>query len=197
LAQHFTIRSMKHHHIPRVDVTDREGNPLGYQVGIDEAYRRGLWHRAAHVLVYTPQGEVLVQQRSRGSVTHAGQLDISAAGGVDPGETPLQAAARETAEELGIHAPLSHFEPLDIYRYNHAWLRQHIHPRTILFPFLLRVPSSQIPITIQESEVEAARFVNLVDARRLVRRHGLRHWGRLVTRYPFYRRLLKDLEARL
>lgn len=46
--------------------------------------------------------EVLLQQRAPG-VTSAGKYDISAAGHVDRGETPLRAAVREAKEELGLN----------------------------------------------------------------------------------------------
>lgn len=65
----------------------------------------GALHLASHVWIWR-KGEngidVLVQRRSADSRTWPGQLDISAAGHVDFGETPIVTAVRETHEELGL-----------------------------------------------------------------------------------------------
>jgi isopentenyl-diphosphate delta-isomerase len=187
---------MKKHHSPRFDVLDRNGHSLGYTASIEEAYRQGLWHRSVQVLVYAPDGQILVQQRAAGSIILPSYLDMSAAGGVDPGETPLQAAARETREELGILAPLEHFEPLKVLRYNQSFRGQTVHSRAFIHSFLLQLASSDVPLHLQRKEVSQAKFVPLIEAKRLVGHHRLK-WGKLIPRYRFYRYLIGEVERRL
>lgn len=187
---------MRNHPIPRFDVVDRDGNPLGYTASIRQAYHQGLWHRSVQVVVYTPAGEVLVQQRATGSVILPNYLDLSAGGGVDPGETPELAAARETAEELGIHSAGHKFEPLQMRRYNHRWPRLGVHSRALVYPFLLQVPNKDVPLRLQANEVAAAAFLPPAEVRRLVGLHRLK-WGKLVPRYGFYHYLLTEVERRL
>ncbi len=62
----------------------------------------GLIHRVAHVLVFNPAGELLLQKRSRHKDVQPGRWDTSVGGHLDAGEEYLQAALREMAEELGI-----------------------------------------------------------------------------------------------
>lgn len=179
-----------------VDVTDRRGNPTGQRLPLGQVWQRGLWHRAVQVVVYTPAGQVLVQQRSRGNYVYAGQLDISLAGGVQAGETPAQAAARETAEELGITAAPLGFIALPPRRYNHRWIRHGVQPHTVIYPFLLKLPG-EVPLKLQSSEVASARWVSWRQARGLARRHAIRHWAPLIRRYAFYNYLLKAVRGQL
>jgi 8-oxo-dGTP pyrophosphatase MutT (NUDIX family) len=65
----------------------------------------GALHGAAHVWIWRRRNgeiEILLQRRAPGKPTWGGLLDISAAGHIDLGETPLTAALRETEEEIGL-----------------------------------------------------------------------------------------------
>ena len=61
-----------------------------------EAHRTGVPHRISVTYVENEKGQFLVQIRM------SGMLDHSSAGHVNPGESYLEAATRELAEELGI-----------------------------------------------------------------------------------------------
>ncbi len=69
-----------------------------------EIHRMGFFHRAVHMFVFNPAGQVYIQRRSHSKDRHPGKLDSSAAGHVDPGETYAETAIRELQEELGIQA---------------------------------------------------------------------------------------------
>lgn len=66
--------------------------------------RLGIGLYSASVMLYNDDNEALWQKRSEHVRIGAGNWSSSAAGGVDPGESPLEAATRELVEELG--APL-------------------------------------------------------------------------------------------
>lgn len=61
-----------------------------------------LVHRAAHVLVFNPSGELLLQLRSMDKDIQPGRWDTSVGGHLAVGESYEDAAAREMGEELGI-----------------------------------------------------------------------------------------------
>jgi len=61
-----------------------------------------LIHRVAHVLVFNRRGELLLQKRSANKDIQPGRWDTSVGGHLSPGESYLEAAYREMAEELGI-----------------------------------------------------------------------------------------------
>jgi isopentenyldiphosphate isomerase len=70
-----------------------------------EVHRRGLWHRAVHVLVFDGRGRVFLQLRSMRKDTAPGCWDSSCSGHVDSGEGYDEAARRELAEEIGVAIP--------------------------------------------------------------------------------------------
>jgi len=74
----------------------------------DEVHRRGLMHRATHVLVFNSREELFLQKRSLKKDRQPGLWDSSASGHVDSGETYDACAVRELREELGLElsAPL-------------------------------------------------------------------------------------------
>ncbi|MGE0486914.1 MAG: NUDIX domain-containing protein [Gammaproteobacteria bacterium] len=84
-----------------LDVVDAADVVVG-QATRAEIHRRGLRHRAVHIVVSNPRGEVFVQQRALSKDCQPGLWDTSAAGHVDHGESYDAAAERELAEELGL-----------------------------------------------------------------------------------------------
>ena len=84
-----------------LDVVDA-GNRVVAQVPRGEVHRLGLRHRATHILVCNPAGEIFVQRRAWWKEDQPGRWDTSAAGHLDAGEDYLTAARRELQEELGI-----------------------------------------------------------------------------------------------
>lgn len=61
-----------------------------------------LIHRSVHVLVFNSNGKLLLQKRSMLKDTQPGKWDTSVGGHVGFGQSYLEAAHRETEEELGI-----------------------------------------------------------------------------------------------
>tara|TARA_Y100000034_G_C6761127_1_gene339006 strand:+ start:174 stop:572 length:399 start_codon:yes stop_codon:yes gene_type:complete len=67
-------------------------------------------HDAAGLILQAPDGSILLLRRSR-TVNNPGYWNLPG-GRIDPGETPLQAAIRETFEEAGI--PVLNAAPYDV-----------------------------------------------------------------------------------
>lgn len=72
-----------------------------------EIHKKGLRHRACHIIVFNPSGQVYVQRRSLSKDNGAGLWDSSSAGHVDSGESFADCAVREMAEELGLTIAVS------------------------------------------------------------------------------------------
>jgi isopentenyldiphosphate isomerase len=83
------------------DVVNEADTVVGQATRV-EVHRRGLLHRAIHVLVFNPKGEVFLQKRSLRKDRHAGLWDSSASGHVDSGEDYDHCALRELNEEIGL-----------------------------------------------------------------------------------------------
>lgn len=80
---------------------DDSGN-TGPLVVRSRVHREGLWHRAANVLLFRPDGSLILQQRAASKDVCPGRWDLSAAEHLKPGETFIEAAKRGLVEELGL-----------------------------------------------------------------------------------------------
>jgi isopentenyldiphosphate isomerase len=84
------------------EVYNADGSPTHTIEERQLVHKLGLWHRTAHIWVYTRPSSLLLQKRGKNKDSHPGLWDVSAAGHIDAGETPLQCAKRELMEELGL-----------------------------------------------------------------------------------------------
>ncbi|OGO61831.1 MAG: hypothetical protein A2032_03705 [Chloroflexi bacterium RBG_19FT_COMBO_49_13] len=71
-------------------------------------HQRGLQHRGVHIFLVTPEGKLLVQQRSRQRDNFPLALDCSVSEHVKANESYEQAARRGLAEELGVQTAALH-----------------------------------------------------------------------------------------
>jgi 16S rRNA (adenine1518-N6/adenine1519-N6)-dimethyltransferase len=95
----------------RFPVVDENDRVLG-DASRSEVHANNLRHRAVHILIFNPVGEVYLQQRSRWKDRHPLRWDSSAAGHVAAAETYDETAKRELVEELGISVPLKKISKL-------------------------------------------------------------------------------------
>ncbi len=84
------------------DVLDENGNLTGKKKLRKEVHRDGDWHRAVHIWIINENGEILLQRRCATKDSNPNMLDISCAGHLSSGDTPLDGALRELKEELNI-----------------------------------------------------------------------------------------------
>jgi 8-oxo-dGTP pyrophosphatase MutT (NUDIX family) len=160
-----------------VAVYDAHGAVVGSATR-GEVRAKGLWHAASSVLVRSPDGEsVYVHLRSPHKDVFPGTYDCWAGGVVAAGETPVECAYRELAEELGIRGV--RLEPLFTHVFHEPPIRCHN------FTFETRWDG---PVTHQPEEIVAGRWLPLTELAqwaddpngRLIPdgRQGIREWFR-------------------
>jgi isopentenyl-diphosphate delta-isomerase type 1 len=93
------------------DVVDERDRVVA-QAPRAEVHRRHLRHRAVHVFVFNPHGELFLQKRAATKDTFPGCYDSSASGHLDAGESYDASAARELREELGLSVEPVALRPL-------------------------------------------------------------------------------------
>lgn len=141
-----------------VDIYDEERQKTGRTMERAHKPAPGDCRTVVHVCVFNAAGELLIQQRSAEKRAYPLRWDVSAAGGVDAGETSRQAAEREIREELDYPLDLTGVRPV----------------LTVNFPggfddFF--VAEREIPLdslTLQKEEVCAVAWVSLEEAERMV-----------------------------
>ncbi len=106
-----------------------------------EIHQKSLRHRSVHIFIFNSAGEIYLQKRSPDKDQYPEHWDSSAAGHVDPGETPREAAHRELAEELGLEAEL-----IEVLRYPAA------------------LETGWEFVTLYEAQTDAAPALNLEEA---------------------------------
>jgi isopentenyl-diphosphate delta-isomerase type 1 len=85
-----------------LDIVDDHDRIIG-RAPRHHVHAHGLKHRAVHIFVFNPAGELLVQKRSRSKDTFPGCYDSSASGHLNAGEDYDACALRELREELGLN----------------------------------------------------------------------------------------------
>ena len=98
---------------------DERGEPISGKSLTKTEGRAGALHAASHVWIWRGQSkgiEILLQRRASGKHTWPGAVDISAAGHIDLGESPLVAAIRETSEEIGLRLEPTALKLLFVHR---------------------------------------------------------------------------------
>ncbi len=83
------------------DIVDDDDVVIG-QERRSVVHRTGLQHRGIHVCLFTPDGKMLIQRRSKDRHASPSTLDWSVSEHVKAGEDYLTAARRGLKEELGL-----------------------------------------------------------------------------------------------
>ena len=177
-------------HTAWVDVVDAKNHAAGLRLPMEWATDRGLWHRGVHVVVQTSDGKFIVGKRSNNIVFAPGMLEITLGGGIDTGETPLQAAQRETHEELGVHVPEKHFKPLFLYKVSSFHPHYNKRTRGHVYVYVVKLPVHSGRLKPQPSEVAELRLLTKGQVRRLLRTYRIAHFGRLTWRHKFYKKAI-------
>jgi 8-oxo-dGTP pyrophosphatase MutT (NUDIX family) len=97
-----------------LDVVDEQDRVVG-QATRREVRRRRLLHRFSSVLCRDGAGRLYVHRRTDDKDVYPGMYDMAAGGVLAAGETYLEAARRELAEELGVVGP----EPRFLFRHRY------------------------------------------------------------------------------
>jgi isopentenyldiphosphate isomerase len=142
---------------------DEQGEQIkGSDADPQEVLTKGLLHGASHVWVWRQlenSAEVLVQKRASAKTTWPNLYDISAAGHIDSGETPIIAAIREAKEEINLDIDSTQLKLISVMRIQLA-TETGLIENEFQWLYLLKL-SSDITFTLQESEVESLEWVTL------------------------------------
>ncbi|GAB2611676.1 isopentenyl-diphosphate Delta-isomerase [Streptomyces capparidis] len=100
-----------------LELVDEQGTTTGTAEKLTAHRAPGLLHRAFSVFLFDSAGRLLLQRRAPGKYHSPGVWSNTCCGHPYPGEPPFVAAARRTAEELGVAPSL--LREAGTVRYNH------------------------------------------------------------------------------
>ena len=136
-----------------VDLYDENRLPLGRTAERYAPKGEGEYRVVVHICVFDSRGRLLIQQRSREKAVWPEAWDVSAAGGVDAGETSRQAAEREFREELGVALDLTGVRPSCTVNFDGGFDDF----------FLVERDVGLEELTLQKEEVARARWAELPE----------------------------------
>jgi isopentenyldiphosphate isomerase len=142
-----------------IDVLEADGSPAGRTKPKPHVHRDGDLHRSVHVWIITPDGSILVQRRAAVKENNPGLWDVSCAGHISAGESAIDAAIRESEEELGIALNADELRYVTSLREhsvlnNGTYIDNEIHEI-----FIVRRDVDLSSLRLQPEEVDDARLV--------------------------------------
>ena len=142
-----------------VDILDENMGKTGQTMLKSEAHAQSLWHGGAHIWIYNSKGEVLMQLRSPKKLIRPNIWDVSVAGHIAAGKTPLQTVVDEAEEELGIKVNPDNLvflgntsidDTMDGWRH-----------RVFLWIYALKMELNPNNLILEEAETAEAKWVPL------------------------------------
>jgi len=119
--------------------------------------------KISSVWLMNKHGELLLQLRGPNQYNNPNTWGNAAGGGIDDGETPLDAVARETGEELGLNIPKENFVFLGEFfdlttpgKEKHVWM------------YFAKGDWKISDMKIQESEITIIKYAPLEEVKNLI-----------------------------
>ena len=150
------------------DIVDEQGNPTGETIERSEAHAIGARHRTAHIWVVREvdgRKQVLLQKRAMNKDCFPGRFDTSSAGHIQAGDEPLESAARELSEELGINAATTDLVPVGTFRiqYEREFHGKLFRDNEVSYVFIYNKPVEISKMTIQKEELDCVEWFDLQE----------------------------------
>ena len=150
-----------------LEVYSPEGNKTGQKKSKSEIHRKGLFHSTVHVWIFTDEGNILIQKRSKKKELNPGVWDVSVAGHIKFNENIKKAAKRETLEETGININTKDLLKIGVYR------SINIHPTAIdkefFHTYLLKIDKNSINLDYKNNEVDDLKFISIEEMESLIK----------------------------
>ena len=153
-----------------LEVYSPEGTKTGQKKSKSEIHRKGLFHSTVHVWIFTEEGNILIQKRSKKKELNPGVWDVSVAGHVKFNENIKKAAKRETLEETGININTKDLLKIGVYR------SINIHPTAIdkefFHTYILKIDKNSINLDYKNNEVDDLKFISIEEMESLIKKEN-------------------------
>ncbi|EDP69984.1 Hydrolase of MutT (Nudix) family protein [Flavobacteriales bacterium ALC-1] len=177
-----------------IDIVTKEGNPTGKVALKSDAHKNGWYHNTIHLWLYTRKGEILLQQRSRKKKIYPLLWDVSTAGHIDAGEIFIEAALRETKEEIGLTLKPKHLHKIGTFL--HETNYGDIQDNEFHQVYIAELTVDLNKLTPQKNEVEALKLVSFETFKKLLEQSETnQHF--ISTNKSYYSFIIKTIKEKL
>lgn len=143
-----------------IEVLNEKGEYTGRKITREKAHREGIWHSSVHVWLLYQKGCIL-QKRAFSKDSLPGYYDTSASGHVIFGETPTQAAVRETTEELNIRLKEEDLIFVDVRKLVIKNYKTSFISNEFNYIFAANIEYNFDDIVYQTEEIDSIRYIKL------------------------------------
>ncbi len=173
-----------------LEVYSPEGTKTGQKKSKSEIHRKGLFHSTVHVWIFTEEGNILIQKRSKKKELNPGVWDVSVAGHIKFNENIKKAAKRETLEETGININTKDLLKIGVYR------SINIHPIAIdkefFHTYILKIDKNSIDLDYKNNEVDDLKFISIEEMESLIKKENNKIF--IGKNRKYYRDVLKSIK---
>lgn len=150
------------------DILDECGRPTGRTtLRGNYMFKKGEYHLVVHIWIVSPDGRFLIQRRSEDKKLMPGEW-AATGGAVKSGEDSFGAASRELFEELGIKSDKQSLKFLKRLRRRNSFLDI----------WVIKTDIPEDALTLQQSEVSAAKWVSEDTLKQMIRNNEYHNYGR-------------------
>ncbi|MDD5673107.1 MAG: NUDIX domain-containing protein [Chitinivibrionales bacterium] len=142
-----------------------------------------------HVWIVNSRREILLQKRALTKESYPGFWDVSSAGHIEHGSTPLAAAVRETKEELGIAVKPEELQPLFASTQNSVQNNGAFIDNEFAEVYIVKKDFSLAEIIVDPKEVSEVKYVSFLEFKKMIEEKS----ADLVPHNDEYRRLINML----
>lgn len=171
-----------------LDILDENGQKTGNKKLRTEVHREGDWHKSVHIWIINNDGDILLQRRCTNKDSNPNMLDISCAGHLSAGDTPIMGAIRELKEELNLDVRKE-----DLY-FIKTLKRSSIHSKTFINNefialYFLKTNKKIEEMNFQKEEISEIMYVPYMKFKEMVRNKQsdlLMHDEEFVILFDFF-----------
>ena len=150
------------------DILDERGLPTGRTtLRGNYVFKKGEYHLVVHIWIVSSNGRFLIQRRSETKKLMPGEW-AATGGAAKSGEDSFSAASRELLEELGIKSDKETLKFLKRIKRRNSFLD--------VWVIETDVPAEEL--TLQKSEVSAAKWVSEETLRQMIKTDKYHNYGK-------------------